>query len=99
MYQGCCPSDERATGALGANGVGFAALAASGVEQSVSHVLVNRERFTGDGRLVGSYDGETVVLLVFVVVVAVFLVVFLGGVRILILETLPLRKAFITLFI
>jgi len=54
-------TDERVLGSADNDTVGLSALTTSGVVDDVAHVLVNSERFTGNGRLVGSDDGVTLV--------------------------------------
>lgn len=66
-------TDERTTGRLSDNRVGFASFAASGVVADITHVLVDSQRFTGDGRLISSNDGDTDVMFLIVIRVGVIL--------------------------
>lgn len=67
-------TDERVLSSSGDNGVGLATLATGGVVASVTHVLVDSERFTSDGGLVNSDDGATgVVLTVTLVLILILL--------------------------
>lgn len=52
-------TDERVAGGGSDNSVGLTTLATSGVVASVSHVLVDSERFTSDGGLVNGNKGDT----------------------------------------
>ncbi|KXT13275.1 hypothetical protein AC579_2498 [Pseudocercospora musae] len=55
-------TDEGEAGRSSSNGVGLATLATSSVVDDIAHVLVHSERFTGDGRLIGSDNGVALVL-------------------------------------
>ncbi|KAG2024738.1 hypothetical protein GB937_003437 [Aspergillus fischeri] len=52
-------TDEGLLSGGGNDGVGLTTLATSGVVASVGHVLVDSERFTGDGGLVNGNEGDT----------------------------------------
>jgi len=61
LDKGGSATDERVLGRDLADGVGLAALATGGVVDDVAHELVDGERLTSDGRLVGGDDGVTLV--------------------------------------
>ena len=74
-------TDERVLGGCKSNTVGLAALATSGVVSNLAHVLVDGERLSGNGRLIGGDEGVTLgdgALLVNVLVI--LLVIRIGGV-------------------
>jgi hypothetical protein len=52
-------TDERVLSSGDDDTVGLSALATSGVVSDLAHVLVDSERFTGDGRLIASNEGNT----------------------------------------
>ena len=54
-------TDERVLSGGNDNSVGLSALATSGVVDDIAHVLVDSERFTGDGRLISGDDGDALV--------------------------------------
>jgi hypothetical protein len=61
-------TDKGAAGGLGHNSIGFASLAASRIVTDITHVLVDRKRFSRDGRLISRDDGGASVLAVLIVV-------------------------------
>jgi hypothetical protein len=84
-------TDERALGRGSGESVSLSTLATGGVVESVTDVLVGSERLSGDGRLVTSDDGVTLVGNL----ITVHLVLLLGSVgvvRVLVTEELPLLE-------
>ena len=74
--------------------ISLAALATGRVEESVTHVLVDSERFTSNGRLITGENRKTVMLVIFIFVFAVSLVMLLGVIGIFVLELLPFFETF-----
>lgn len=68
LDKSCCTTDERSPCVGSDDAVCFAALAASGIVAGVAHILVDRQRFTGDGRLITSNKGDPVVMVTILVV-------------------------------
>ena len=59
LHKGSGLTDEGLAGGSSDDTVGLSALATSGVVASVGHVLVDGQRFTGDGGLVNGNEGDT----------------------------------------
>lgn len=78
-------TDERVLSSGDDDTVGLAALATSGVVSDLAHVLVDSERFTGDGRLIAGNEGNTlsdgVLLIELVLVDLVLLLVWVAVVE------------------
>jgi hypothetical protein len=66
-------ADERATSGFGDNGIAFASLAASRVVADVTHVFVDGQGLSGDGRLISGDDRGTDMVLIVIVRVSVIL--------------------------
>ena len=60
-HKGSSATDERLLSNVCRENVSLSALATSGVEDSVTNVLINSERFTSDGRLVTGNNSRTLV--------------------------------------
>jgi len=83
-------TNERTLGRCSDETIGLSTLATSSVVDSVTHELVDSERLSGNGRLVRSDDGVTlVVVLVHLVLFLAFLVVLVGVVNVLLTKALP----------
>lgn len=73
-----CTTDERSPSIGSDDTISFPALASGGIVAGVAHVFVDSQRFTSNGRLVASDEGDTVVCVtIFVILVAFLLFWFL----------------------
>ena len=94
LHEGGRATDKGATGRGSDESKGLSALATGGVEDGVADVLVDGERFSGDGRLVAGDDGVSDVVLLVIVLIALALLVLVGVIGVLVPQLLPLGKAF-----
>lgn len=82
LNESSCTSDERVPGGAQGNTVRLSALAASRVVCDFTHVFVDSERLSSDGRLVHGNDGVALDDRTFLVVIitTVLLVIRIGGI-------------------
>jgi hypothetical protein len=103
LYERCGATDERVLSRSQSDTICFSALAASRVVRDFTHVLVDGERLSGDGRLIASDKRVTLDDWVFFVVIhVIFLVVIwlrIVGEAFLFLELVVQGKAFLNVIV